>query len=143
MTSVRSRVPRQSNEKTSNSNTWWRCLSNVRGVFRFFEEQKVKIHLVKDKIDTSTAQGRLMFQIMGAFAEFERETIRERLQAGKKYAEDHGTKSGKPQNRPRKEINMNECIKLYKAGLSLNKLGKHFNVHALTIKSRLVEKGLI
>lgn len=35
-------------------------------------------------IDTSTAQGKLMFQILGSFAEFERETIRERTARGKK-----------------------------------------------------------
>ena len=120
-----------------------RSIQDLLMLFNFFDEQKVAVHLVKDKIDTSTAQGRLLFHIMGAFAEFEREIIKERLQAGKKYAKEHGSKSGKPLHRPRKEINLKECIDLHKKGLSLNKLGKHYGVHPLTIRSRLREAGIL
>jgi site-specific DNA recombinase len=120
-----------------------RSIQDLLSLFTFFNEQKIEVHLVKDKLDTSTAQGRLLFHIMGAFAEFERESISERLQSGKKYAADHGTKSGKPMNRPRKEINIKECIDLYKKGMSMSKLGKLYNVHSLTIKSRLIERGII
>lgn len=47
-------------------------------------------------IDTSTAQGRLMFQIFGALAEFNRSLIQERTKAGLEAAKRQGTKIGRP-----------------------------------------------
>jgi len=120
-----------------------RSLSDLMQLFDFFKKQEINVHIIKDKIDTSSAQGRLIFQILGAFAEFERETTTERLQSGKRYAKEHGTKSGKPMNRPRKEVNLKECIELYKKGLSMNKIAKLNNVSASVIKLRLKEKGII
>jgi len=119
-----------------------RSISDLLFTFKIFEENKVDVMIIKDKIDTTTAQGRLLFHILGAFAEFERESIRERLQAGRKYAETHGSKSGKPLHRPRKEINIRKCIEYHKAGLSLNKLGKMFEVSPITIRNRLIEEGV-
>lgn len=49
-------------------------------------------------IDTSNASGMLMLQILGAFAEFEREMIRERTMAGLDRARAKGTKLGRPKN---------------------------------------------
>lgn len=120
-----------------------RSLQDLIELFNFFDENKIIVHLVKEKIDTSTSQGKLLFQIMGAFAEFERNSITERLTAGRKYAEEHGTKSGKPMHRPRKEINIPECTDLYKKGMSLNKLGKYYNIHPLTVKARLKENNVL
>lgn len=47
-------------------------------------------------IDTSSASGMLMFQILGAFAEFEREMIRERTMNGLDRARAKGIKLGRP-----------------------------------------------
>lgn len=47
-------------------------------------------------IDTSSASGMLMLQILGAFAEFEREMIRERTMAGLDRARAKGIKLGRP-----------------------------------------------
>jgi DNA invertase Pin-like site-specific DNA recombinase len=47
-------------------------------------------------IDTSNSSGMLMFQILGAFAEFEREMIRERTLAGLDRARKKGIKLGRP-----------------------------------------------
>jgi len=120
-----------------------RSIQDLLELFNFFDKYKVNVILIKENLDTSTAQGRLLFHIMGAFAEFERETIRERLQMGKEKAKLQGTRSGKPMHRPRKDINIKECIDLYRKGMSLSKLGKYYKVHALTIKSRLVERNVL
>ena len=55
-------------------------------------------------IDTNTPQGRLFFSMVGAFAEFERALIAERVKDGLAYAQAHGTKSGKPIGRPRLDV---------------------------------------
>ena len=47
-------------------------------------------------IDTTTAQGKLMFAVMAGFAEFERELIRERTTAGIKAARNRGKRMGRP-----------------------------------------------
>lgn len=44
--------------------------------------------------------GKAMFQMLGVFAEFERELIRERIAAGIARAQEKGTRSGKPIGRP-------------------------------------------
>ena len=56
---------------------------------------------VQDNIDMTTAQGRLMVQLLAAFAEFERAQIRERVVAGLKHAKRVGTRSGNAIGRPR------------------------------------------
>jgi len=50
--------------------------------------------------DTTTPTGKLMFQIVGAFAEFERSMIRERVHAGLKRAVANGKTLGRPLNDP-------------------------------------------
>jgi len=49
----------------------------------------------QDNIDLTTAQGRLMFHIIGAMAEFERELIKERVKAGLENARRKGVRLGR------------------------------------------------
>jgi DNA invertase Pin-like site-specific DNA recombinase len=59
------------------------------------------LYLEKQAIDTTTPSGRMLFQMLGVFAEFERALIQERIHAGLVRAREKGTKSGKPIGRPR------------------------------------------
>lgn len=51
---------------------------------------------LNDNIDTTTPQGKLTFHIFAAIAEFEREIIRERTNAGLAAARARGRKGGRP-----------------------------------------------
>ena len=51
---------------------------------------------LRDNLDLSTPSGRLMFQIIGAMAEFERALIQERVRAGLRNARNKGKKLGRP-----------------------------------------------
>jgi DNA invertase Pin-like site-specific DNA recombinase len=51
---------------------------------------------LRDNIDLSTPSGRLMFQIIGAMAEFERALIQERVRAGLRNARAKGRQLGRP-----------------------------------------------
>src|ERR1022692_161518 len=51
---------------------------------------------LRDNIDLSTPSGRLMFQIIGAMAEFERSLIQERVRAGLRNAQARGVRLGRP-----------------------------------------------
>ena len=60
------------------------------------EEQNIKFVSVKEQFDVSTKTGKLLLGMLALIADFEGETIKERMQAGREWAEKHGTKSGKP-----------------------------------------------
>lgn len=62
------------------------------------EIQKQGAHLksVNEAIDTGTATGRMLLHVLGALAEFERETIRERVTAGMAAAKRDGRHMGRP-----------------------------------------------
>ena len=51
---------------------------------------------LRDNLDLSTPSGRLMFQIIGAMAEFERALIQERVRAGLRNAKAKGKRIGRP-----------------------------------------------
>ena len=59
-------------------------------------ERGVGFKSVTEGIDTTTAGGRLVFHVFGALAEFERELIRERTNAGLAAARARGRKGGRP-----------------------------------------------
>src|ERR1041385_9203898 len=54
---------------------------------------------LRDNLDLSTPSGRLMFQIIGAMAEFERALIQERVKAGLRNAKAKGKRIGRPRQR--------------------------------------------
>lgn len=54
------------------------------------------LHSITENLDTSTAGGRVLFHVLGALAEFERDTIRERVTAGMKAAKEAGRHTGRP-----------------------------------------------
>ena len=50
----------------------------------------------KESLDLTTPTGRLMVHLLSAFAEFEREVIKERVKAGIAHAKSKGVKIGRP-----------------------------------------------
>jgi DNA invertase Pin-like site-specific DNA recombinase len=58
----------------------------------------VDLYMHQQAIDTTTPSGKLAFSIFGAFAEFERSLIRERVMAGLSRARASGVRLGRPTN---------------------------------------------
>ena len=56
-----------------------RSLIDLLGTVQHLEACRVDLYLDQQAIDTTTPTGKLMFQITGAFAEFERSMIRQRV----------------------------------------------------------------
>jgi DNA invertase Pin-like site-specific DNA recombinase len=71
-------------------------LIDLLGTIQALEACGVDLYLDQQSIDTTTPAGRLMFQITGAFAEFERSMIRQRVRAGLKRAVESGKQLGRP-----------------------------------------------
>ena len=63
-----------------------RSLIDLLGTIQTLEACGVDLYLDQQSIDTTTPAGRLMFQVCGAFAEFERSMIQQRVHAGLKRA---------------------------------------------------------
>ena len=73
-----------------------RSLPRLIEVVRDLEAKGAHFQSLTEGIDTTTAQGRLTFHLMGALAEFERSLIVERTQAGLKAARKRGVQIGRP-----------------------------------------------
>jgi len=97
---------------------------------------------VKENIDLESSQGRFMFNVLSDVAEFERDLIIERMQAGREWAQKHGTKSGKPMGRPKADIDWDKVKELREAGLSWTKTAKYIGVSTPTLIDRAEKEGI-
>ena len=93
----------------------------------------------RDNLDLSTPSGRLMFQIIGAMAEFERSLIRERVKAGLRNARAKGRKFG----RPRVQIDAARVAELRRDGLSWSQVCQSLSVSKGTAQRSVARRAEI
>jgi DNA invertase Pin-like site-specific DNA recombinase len=84
---------------------------------------------LKDNWDLSTPSGRLMFQIVGAMAEFERELIRERIKAGMRRRRLEGYSLG----RTPLDVDHQSLVRDRLAGMSLSMVAKKYSVSRASV----------
>src|SRR4051812_3645060 len=73
-----------------------RSLRHLIDTVTDLQERGIGFKSLQESIDTTTSGGKLVFHIFGALAEFEREIIRERTQAGLQSARSRGRTGGRP-----------------------------------------------
>jgi DNA invertase Pin-like site-specific DNA recombinase len=73
-----------------------RSLKDLIRLVEQLEQRGVGLKSLQENIDTTTSGGRLVFHLFGALAEFERNLIRERTQAGLSAARARGRQGGRP-----------------------------------------------
>lgn len=73
-----------------------RSLETLIKFMTMLHKKGIDLYLHQSGIDTTKPAGKAMFQMMGIFAEFEREMIRERVRAGMARGKAQGAKYGKP-----------------------------------------------
>lgn len=83
-----------------------RSLKNLVDLINTLNEKGVGIQSLNDPVDTTTAQGRLIYNIFGSLAEFERELIKERTIAGLEAARGKGNIGGRPKGLTKKSQNI-------------------------------------
>jgi DNA invertase Pin-like site-specific DNA recombinase len=107
-------------------------------------ERKVGLQSLNDPIDTTHAQGRLVFNLFASLAEFERELIRERTQAGLSAARARGRIGGRPKGLPAKaEATSMAAETLYREGrLSVSAIGEKLHISKSTLYSYLRHRGV-
>lgn len=109
-----------------------RQLVNALAEFDALGIQFVSVH---EHIDTTTPQGRLMFQIVGAFAEFERAIIQERVRSGMQNARAKGVHIG----RPRSGLNVDLIRQRRAANTPWRAIAKELGVSPETCRRTLTE----
>ena len=99
------------------------------------KEKKAGFISLNDPVDTTTAQGRFAFGMFASLAEFERELIRERTQAGLKSARARGRKGGRPKGLSQSAIDKAAAAEaLYKEGsISVKKIAEQLNISKTTL----------
>jgi DNA invertase Pin-like site-specific DNA recombinase len=94
-------------------------------------KQGIGFQSLTDGIDTATSGGKLVFHIMGALAEFERDLIRERTKAGMNAAKKRGKHLGRP--RALSDGQVQHIQELLRAGKSQRETAELLGVSANTI----------
>lgn len=81
-----------------------RSLKNIIDLVLSLSEKGVVIKGISDGVDTSTSSGRLFLNIMASLAEYERELIKERTNAGLQSARARGRTGGRPKGYTKETI---------------------------------------
>ena len=110
-----------------------RSLKDLLIIIERIEAAGAQFRSLTEHIDTRSPAGRMIFQIVGAFAEFERELIRERTKVGMAAAMRRGVKMGRPTAMTPKEEA--ECMRLWFAGKhTRTELARRYGTHLSSIK---------
>ena len=119
-----------------------RSLKELINLVETFRLKKVNFASIKDSIDTSTLQGRLLLNIFGSLAEFERDTIRERTKAGLSAAKARGRMGGKKKGlSPEAKKKAETAVMLYKQKKSAVEIAGIIGVGRATVYRYLEEMG--
>ena len=73
-----------------------RSLKDLIAIVESLDKGKIEFHSLQESLATHSHEGKLIFHLFGALAEFERNLIRERTQAGLKAARARGRLGGRP-----------------------------------------------
>ena len=73
-----------------------RSLKDLLQLTEILKERSIGLHSLQESINTTTSSGQLVFHLFGALAEFERNLVRERTQAGLTAARARGRTGGRP-----------------------------------------------
>lgn len=112
-----------------------RSLKHLVELVQWLMQNKIGLRSLNDPVDTTTSQGRLIFNIFASLAEFERDIIRERTQAGLSAARARGRTGGRPRGIPKAhEATACAAETLYREGkLSVNQIAKKLNICKSTL----------
>ncbi len=107
-----------------------RSLVDLLGTIETLKACSVDLYLDQQAIDTTTPSGRLMLQMTGAFAEFERAMIQARIHAGLKRAVANGKTLGRPLNDP---AAIDKALSELRKGVGINRVARMVGLSNSTV----------
>jgi DNA invertase Pin-like site-specific DNA recombinase len=87
-----------------------RSLRDLIDTITYLQEQGIGFKSLQEQIDTTSSGGKLIFHIFGSLAEFERDLIRERTQAGLDAARSRGRVGGRPKRLDKKKAAIAQAL---------------------------------
>jgi DNA invertase Pin-like site-specific DNA recombinase len=111
-----------------------RSTRHLVGLAAELEALGVDLVVTDQAIDTTTPAGRLLFHVLAAIAEFERDLIRERVIAGMRRARAQGRRLGRP---PKYRVDPTAAQALLTAGTSLRGVARQLRVHPSAVRRAL------
>jgi DNA invertase Pin-like site-specific DNA recombinase len=114
-----------------------RSLQDLIGFMNELRALGVDLYLHKQALDTSTPSGRAMFGMLSVFGEFEREMIRERVNAGLSRARSEGKTLGRPKAAAKVEA---KILELHASGMGKVRIGRTLGV-GTSVVQRVVAKA--
>ncbi len=111
-----------------------RSLKHLVTALDEFKSLDIRFISLTEAIDTGTPIGRVLFSIIGAMAQFERDLIQERVLAGL----DRVKKQGKILGPPRKIFDHERVRRLHAEGKSLREIAKGMRVGKDTVRKALI-----
>jgi len=111
-----------------------RTVHQLVALGRDLEALGVDLVVLDQAVDTTTPAGRLLFHVLSAIAEFERDLIRERVVAGLRHAQERGTRSGRAIGRPRRVVDAEEVRRRRSTGQTWREIARALKVPARTLR---------
>jgi DNA invertase Pin-like site-specific DNA recombinase len=109
-----------------------RSLRDVLAIMEKIQEAEAGFRSLSEAIDTTTAPGRMMMQMVGAFAEFERAMLRERTKAGLDSARREGRIGGRrPKLSPQQQAEIRRMVS--KGDKTAADAARLFRIHPATV----------
>lgn len=114
-----------------------RSLKHLIGLVEDFQALGIQFISLTEGMDTTTPSGKLLFNVIGAIAGFERDLIRERVKAGLVRAKESGKRLGRPRS-----VASGEAMQALKAqGKSVREIGQILSLSPATVSRRLNLNG--
>nr|WP_061317393.1 recombinase family protein [Clostridium botulinum] len=117
-----------------------RSLKHLIEVVNDLSEKNIGFQSLQEDIDTTTSGGKLIFHIFASLAEFERDIIRERTNAGLKAARARGRVGGRPKVMDSKKISMAKALH-NDTNNSIKDICKTLNISRATLYRYLKESN--
>jgi len=111
-----------------------RSLQHLIGFLGDIHSKGVDLFLHQQGLDTTTPSGRMMFQLLGIFSEYERAMIQSRVISGLERAKAMGRFGGRPRVSPKI---ITAILDKHSTGLSLRKIAKQVGVGVSTVQRTL------
>lgn len=109
-----------------------RSLRDLIRIAEHVQDVGAKLRSLTEPIDVGTPMGRMVLQILGVVAEFERSLIRERCMAGQLEAVRRGKSIGRPSRVPLAD--QNEAIQLVGCGIPIPDIAEAYGVSGSTVR---------
>jgi len=114
-----------------------RSLPDLLQIVERIEAEGAHLVSLTEQIDTSSSAGRMVFHVMGALAQFERDLIRERTKAGLEAAKAAGQRLGRPPALTPQQLA--HAARLIDAGERPPHVARSLGVGASTLRAALVK----